>query len=68
MSVDLRRCPLCGSKAEVSTFNYGCIIECERSIYGWVARGFSTGHAVRVQADSFEEAAKIWNGGEPDGD
>ena len=55
---DLKRCPFCGAKAFMWSWNGGTAIQCDN--YQNKSKG-KDGHLVQVEADTQEEAIKLWN-------
>ena len=49
---DLKRCPFCGGRANMWSWNYGVRIDCEN----W----YNNDHLVGIEAPTEEEAIKGW--------
>lgn len=49
---DLKRCPFCGGRANMWSYNHGTRIDCEN---------WQSGHFIGIEAATPEEAEEIWN-------
>ena len=52
---DLKRCPFCGGRAEVWSWNGGARVDCEN----WNSKG-GFEHFVGIGAKTEEEAVRLW--------